>query len=70
MKGVLVRRTLSAEILYFVEFESCALGLLSDLKETREVLRKCMLSGGYKYYKVVIGVMVVIPKMEIGNYET
>jgi hypothetical protein len=44
LKGVLVRRTLSVEILYFVEFANCALGLLANLKETREVLHKRMLS--------------------------
>ncbi len=53
-----------------IQFPEIALGLLADLKETREVLQKHVLSWGYKYYKVVIGVMVVIPKMEIGNYET
>jgi hypothetical protein len=47
-----------------------ALGLLADLKETPKVLHKHVLSWGYKYYKVVIGVMVVIPKLKIGNYET
>ncbi len=44
-----------------------ALGFLANLKETHEVLQKHVLSWGYK---LVIGVKVVIPKMEIGYYET
>ncbi len=45
--------------------KNIALGLLADLKETREVLHKRVLSWGHKYYKVVLyykwlkGVVVV-----------
>ncbi len=51
---------------FFLKLPNFALGLLANLKQTCKVLVlwKCMLSWGYKYYKVVIGVMVVIPKNE------
>ncbi len=64
MKRRLVRRNL-----VFQKFANCVLSRRADLKETRKVSERVELRQ--QVLRVLVKeVMVVIPEMETGNYET